>query len=54
MQPAAACCAPLWSWLAARGWPHQVAGLPWLQAGGLEGLKLYGMVGLPGEEEEGG
>lgn len=26
---------------------------PALQEGGLEGLKLYGMVGVPGEEEEG-
>ena len=24
------------------------------QEGGLEGLKLYGMVGVPGEREEGG
>ena len=25
-----------------------------VQEGGLEGLKLYGMVGVPGEQEEGG
>ena len=24
-----------------------------MQEGGLEGLKLYGMVGVPGEQEEG-